>query len=257
MFWVIQNDLYNEENFENLLTALDRLSLPYSVHKVIPFIGQLDPEPTPPDNNVIVMGSYTLANQAAQRGWRPGAWLDNLSFAVQHKHWGDRMFNRDAKVMWLGDVPEQRDPFFLRPVTDSKSFTGTVYDWPTFLEWRDQLAKLTPEDNPTVWLDTDVMLCTKKEIYSETRTWIVDGRVVTCSGYKVGTIKRYTSPEQVDEHIIRFAAECAQVWSPNRASVLDVFDTPNGPTIGEVNNLNAAGWYRCDMPRLVMALEAM
>jgi hypothetical protein len=101
------------------------------------------------------------------------------------------------------------------------------------------------------------MVCRKKEIWNETRTWIIDQRVVTCSGYKVGTIKRYTSPEQVDQRIVDYANECAQVWSPNRAYVLDVADTADGLKIVEINNLNSAGWYKADMQKLVMALEDM
>jgi len=258
MWWVIQNNLYDEWNFENLIATLERLNLPHSQHRVVPFAGTLEPEPTLPDGaNAIVMGSYSLARTAQKRSWQPGAWLDNLDFEIQREHWGDLMFNYDARVMFLGDVPMQREPFFLRPVTDTKSFTGKVFDWPEFDEWKQRLGALTKDDNPTVWFDTAVMLCTKKEIYNETRTWIVDGRVVTVSGYKVGTIKRYTPPEQVDERIARFAADCAQHWSPNRAYVLDVFDTPQGLKIGEINNLNSAGWYKADMQRLVTALEDM
>jgi hypothetical protein len=98
------------------------------------------------------------------------------------------------------------------------------------------------------------MVCAVKEIWSETRTWIVDGRVVTASGYKVGTIKRYTSPDQVDDRITTFAQTCADRWRPNAAFVLDVADTPAGLKIVEINNLNAAGFYRADMQKLIVAL---
>lgn len=264
MHWILQNDIYNEENFQHLVATLERFTLPYSVHKVVPFTeddDKLDPRPMPPwnekDPRVVVMGSYTLAHYAKRRGWKPGAWLDNLDFEIQYLNWRTSMLNHDALVCRFGDVPPQRVPFFLRPVADSKAFTGEVTDWPSYLAWRKRVEALTPEDRPTLTLDTPVMVCSKKEIYSETRTWVVDGKVVTCSGYKVGKIKRYTAPEQVDDAIVHFANECAQQWSPNRAYVLDVALTADGYTIGEVNNLNAAGWYRCDMQKLVVALEDM
>ena len=257
MWWVIQDNIYSEENFENLLATLDQLSLPYSLHRCVPFVGTLEPEPAPPDDNVIVMGSYTLARYGAQRGWEPGAFLDNLDFEIQREHWGDRMLNVDALVTRFGDVPPQPLPFFMRPVADTKAFTGEVTDWPSFVEWRERIAALRITDAPTVTLDTQIMICRKKAIYSETRTWVIDQRVVTASGYKVGTLKRYTSPEQVDQRITDFAAECAAIWSPNRAYVLDVADTADGLKIVEINNLNSAGWYRCDMQKLVMALEEM
>lgn len=286
MHWVIQNDLYEEEGYAKLTTAIERLGLTYSVHKVIPFIGEItDPEQLeamPADTEFIVMGSYSLARQAVRRGWKPGAFLDNLDFEIQHKHWGDRMFNADAKICKFGEVPFQEVPFFLRPVGDSKAFTGQVYDWGEYTSFRDGLVRMGPETPDPVndplgvnvlTLDTPVMVCRKKEIYSETRCWLVAGGagimsgengdyyahhyVATCSGYKVGTSKRYSPPEMVDERITRFAGECSAWWSPNEAYVLDVFDTPNGLKIGEINNLNSAGFYKGDMNKLVMALEKM
>ena len=167
------------------------------------------------------------------------------------------MLNHDAEVVALGEVPEQREPFFLRPVTDTKSFAGGVYDWPTFLAWRERLSALSPDDGPTVWLDTAVMVCRKKEIWSETRLWIVDGRVATASGYKIGTLVRSSPPSLVDERVLDFASARAAEWSPNRAYVMDVAETPDGLKIIEVNNLNSAGWYKADLNRLVLALEAM
>jgi len=254
MWWVIQNNLYSEEGFEKLLAALDRFGLPYSIHKVIPFIGLLEPEAYPPPGPVIVMGSVSMSYHAQKRGWKPGTFLnDNFNFVVQHDHWGDRMLNYDARVVRFADVPEQPVPFFIRPVADSKSFTGEVTDWPSYVAWRDHVLALTPEDNPTLTGDTLVMISTKKEIWNETRTWIVDGRVVTASGYKFGTIKRYSA--QVDERITAFAESCAAEWVPDRAFVLDVADTPEGLKIVEINNINSAGFYKADMGKLVMALE--
>lgn len=266
MYWVIQSNIYQEENYEHLLATLERCNLQYSVHKAVPFIGVIEPEPVIPEGvDVIVMGSYSLARHARNRGWRPGAFVDNLDFELQRQHWGDRMLNADAFVCPFGEIPFQEHPFFIRPVLDTKTYTGLVVDWGQYVEWRDSMRRI-PECNDPVndplsvsvhTLADATMVCRKKEIYSETRTWVIDGRVVTCSGYKVGTLKRYTSPEQVDQRIVDFSNECAQIWSPNRAYVLDVADTAEGLKIVEINNLNSAGWYRCDMQKLIMALEEM
>lgn len=255
MHWLLQSNLYSEEGWDTLVAALERLGLPYSVHKVIPFVGELEPVPEPQSDDVIVMGSYTLANYAVKQGWSPGAYLENLDFETQRAQWGTRMLNHDARVSRFADVLPQTMPFFLRPVHDTKSFTGQVFDWPSFVEWRDRVLALLPEDHPTITADTLVMTCSKKEIYSETRTWIVAGKVVTASGYKLGTIKRYTPPEAVDARITEFAAESAEIWQPNDAFVLDVADTAEGLRICEVNNLNSAGFYKGDVVKLIQALE--
>lgn len=267
MYWVVQSNIYAEENYDNLIGTLERFNLPYCTVKAVPFSGGvIDPQPVIPDGSrVIVMGSYSLAKHAYNRGWKPGAFLENLDFVIQREHWGDRMLNADAQIMAFGDIPFQREPFFIRPTLDTKTYTGLVLDWGQYEAWRDQLRRL-PESNDPVndplsvsvhTINDKVMLCRKKEIHTETRTWVIDGRVVTCSGYKMGTLKRYTAPDQVDQHIIDFANECAQQWSPNRAYVLDVAETADGLKIVEINNLNSAGWYRCDMQKLVTALEEM
>lgn len=266
MWWVIQSNIYMEENYTNLLDTLARLQIQHSVHKAVPFLGVIEPEPMiPVGMKVIVMGSYSLARHAHRRGWTPGAFVENLDYEIQVQHWGDRMLNADAQLFAFGAIPFQHEPFFVRPTLDTKTYTGLVVDWGEYVAWRDGLRRL-PESNDPVndplgvsvhTLHDRTMVCCKKEIYNETRTWIVDGRVVTASGYKTGTRKRYTPPEQVDRRIITFANECATIWSPNRAYVLDVAETATGLKIGEVNNLNSAGWYRCDMQRLINALESM
>lgn len=64
MYWVIQNNIYAEEGFQKLIETLERLNLTYSIHKVIPFLGTIEPACNPPNGPVIVMGSYTLARVA-------------------------------------------------------------------------------------------------------------------------------------------------------------------------------------------------
>lgn len=279
MYWVLQNNIYSEEGFDNLCHALQRLDVPYGTYKVVPFVGTLDPDPElPPGSNAIVMGSYSLARHAVARGWKPGAFLDNLDFEIQRKYWEDWMLNYDAEIYPFGEIPFQSKPFFLRPVHDTKAFTGLVLDWGQYEQWRDGLRRcpetIDPENDPLgvnlLTLATPVMVCSKKEIFSETRCWVVNGnprisvgdrvtghRVVTASGYKIGTLKRYSPPEEVDQRIIDFANGAAAWWSPNDAYVLDIADTPDGLKIVEVNNLNSAGFYKADMNKLVMALESL
>lgn len=268
MHWVIQTNIYAEEGFEALMTTIKRLGLPYTLVKVVPFIGDLEPvegELPPNGAKVIVMGSYSLARVAKQRGWMPGAFLDNLDFEIQREHWGERMLNYDASITTFGSVQFQRDPFFFRPVHDTKAFTGMVIDWGYYQGWYDSLRRLLETNDPVndplgvnlLTLDTPVMVCSKKEIYSETRFWVVQGRVVTQSGYKVGTIKRYSRPEDVELVKRGYAEGVSSVWTPNEAFVLDVADTEEGLRIVEVNNLNSAGWYKADLQKLVQTLEIM
>lgn len=267
MRWVVQTNIFAEEGFADLLGAIERFALPLTLVKVVPFLGELelvDGELPAEGEPVIVMGSYALARVAARHGWRPGAFLDNLDAEQHIAQWGDHMLNADGRVYRFEDVPEKSSPFFLRPVHDTKAFTGTVTDWPSYSEWRDRVRSVAgpePDAAPiiteTLTIDTPVLVSACKEIYSETRVWIVDAEPVTWSGYKLGSLKRMSPPHEVDARIVDFAAARAAEWSPNRAYVLDVADTADGLKILEINNLNAAGWYRADLQKLVARLDAL
>lgn len=256
MFWILQNNVFNEEGWESLTTALNRLGVPFTTTKCIPFVGQLEPEPQPTEKHVIVMGSYTLALEAKKRGWRPGAFIGpNLDYLVQLDYWENAMFNSDAAFSRFDCVMERNEPFFIRPIEDSKSFSGMVTDWPSFKEWQTRMLNLHLDDARDVKANSVVMVSSKKPIYAEYRIWIIDQQAVTWSQYKIGTMKHYR--QDVDRRIIDFANEQAKIWSPYRAYCMDVFDTPKGPKIGEVNNINSSGFYAADMNKLVIGLESM
>lgn len=271
--WVIQNNLYGEDGFHRLLDALTRLGSSYSLHKVVPFAHTLEPEfeATGP---VVVMGTYTLVKMAKERGWTPGAWAPaSLNMArYMTSPWNEHLFNssRTSQVDKLKNVVDyfgDKRGFFIRPCEDSKAFTGYVTDWLSFVEWRDKLLALTPEDCSTVDGDTVVLCSDVKPISREWRTWIVDGKVVTASQYKLGS--RKVESADVDERVINFANAMHTIWnggylgcgaSPNDlapAYCLDVFESEGELYIGEVNNLNSAGFYAGDMQKLVAAIEEM
>ena len=48
MHWILQTNLFKEDEWDQMVATLERFGLPYSVHKVIPFIGELVPVAQPP-----------------------------------------------------------------------------------------------------------------------------------------------------------------------------------------------------------------
>ena len=262
MYWVLQNNIFEEEGFGRLLESVQSRRLRHSVHKVIPFVGDLVPEPVVDSGEkVIVMGSYSMANYARRMNWTPGAFVsDNLDYEVQCSPaaWGESMFNHDAFVTEFGNVPEQEVPFFIRPVGDTKAFPGQIMDWPGLQEWQSRIAVLTPDDDPTLSMSTRVVVSQVREILQETRTWIVDRKVVTASVYNAGqprAKKRYHA--DVDLGALKYARICAERWSPDRAFVLDVFTGKDGYRVGEANSFNSAGFYAADTDKIVYAIERM
>jgi hypothetical protein len=266
MHWILQNNLFKESEWDNLVGTLERFKIPYSVHKVIPFIGELVPEPQPLQSKVICFGSYSMRHSARKFGWNPGVYdLFDQNFNVQKQHWGDLMLNFDAEVVAFKDANLSGDTF-IRPIDDSKYFAGKVFTQEEFYEWKRNVVVLEHDYGNSLSSDTLIQLCKPKEIYAEYRFWVVDKQIVTCSLYKRGDRVIYSS--DVDNHVKRFAESVVRhgditlsmrtsAWQPHRAYVLDVCETPDGMKIVEINTINSSGFYAAQVQDLVMALEAM
>ena len=223
--------------------------------KVVPFDARIEPDINP-EGPVIVMGAYTMWRVAKAKGWVPGSFINtNFDYIFQKKHWGDLMFNADSWVGPFSTVPEQMEPFFIRPIHDTKSFTGQVIDWENFSSWQKDVLAVGETSYCTITHDTLVQVASYKEIYAEYRLWVIDGKIITSSLYKRGG--RPFSSEIVDQEILDFGMTCINTWVPARAFCLDIFVGPDGPRIGEVNNINAAGFYKADIQKLVLALNEM
>lgn len=253
MHWILQTNLFQEAEWTRLVEALERFDLPYSVHKVIPFVGELEPAPVLQTTKAVCFGSYSMRHSAKAHGWTPGVYdLFDQDFLVQKAAWGDRMLNADSRVMAFQDV-RLDGPTFLRPIDDSKYFAGRVFDADEFEAWRQRVCDLDEDYGTSLSPSTQVQLCTPKTIHAEYRFWIAGGEIATKSLYKLGSRVVYAS--DVDDRLDHFVLQAVADWQPHRAFVIDVCDTPEGPRIVEINTINSAGFYAGDVQRLVEALE--
>lgn len=255
MYWVIQEDLHREEGLQELKRVLERMGLPHSFHKVVPFVGELIPDINPP-NPVVAIGAYSMIKISNRRGWKPGVWSNlTFEFPVWRHNWGKECLNHDAKIYPFADVPPDTGEFFMRPTMDSKAFAGDIFNYPEYEDWRRRVVDLKEDTGATLRPNTPVLVCTPKEILREYRLWVVDKQVVTASLYKIGNRVRYDA--MVEQEVIDYGNRLASLWNPDRAYVLDVCLTEEGYRIVEVNSLNAAGLYACNVGKLVEALEGM
>ena len=252
MFWIIQENLAGESGFDRLIQALNRRSLPFQIVKVIPFSHELVPEPRIPAGPVIVSGSTALGALAVERGWKPGAFLNqDFDFAVWKEKYKGLLLNEDATIEEFGNLtPDQ--PVFIRPCWDDKAFAGFVIEPDALREWQsraldivDTAATLTPE--------TPVLTAPPKAILREFRFFIVEGLVITGSLYREQGHRRYST--DCEETAWACAQTAAGIWRPDKAFVIDVAMTHGGPKIIEINCMNSAGFYEADLDLLVEALE--
>lgn len=256
MHWILQHNYRWDAGTKELIEILKRSNIPHSIHKVIPFVGEIEPDISP-EGKVIVIGAYSLRRVAKRKGWIPGSFdLGDMTFQIHRERWGDEMLNSDALITTFGDVINYDLPhtFFARPVLDSKTFAGTVFDRDEFVEWRSKFMELGADhQNMDLTPDTEIMISTPKNIVQEYRCWIVDRKVVTASLYKRSGRVIYS--DVVDQYVTDYAQRIADSWSPLDCYVLDVAVMEDGLKVIETNTLNAAGFYAANMSKLVQSLE--
>ncbi len=256
MQWLLQEF----EDTIKLAKALDQLAIEYTWHKVIPFVGDLIPEPNIKDaSNVVMFGSYTLWKNAEKNNYKPGVF--KISPFVHEEVWHPFLLNGiDALFLKLEDIPNNlkddgRD-WFLRPVDDSKEEPGNVKSTSEILKLSKKVLALDIEDIPLGSLrhDTELMLTEPVQIDKEWRLWIVNGKLITYSLYKEGS--RVIYRHEIDEDALQFGQDMASLnpdYSP--AYVLDICRTKSGLKMIETNCMNAAGFYAADLVKLVKAVE--
>jgi hypothetical protein len=256
MHWILQDNLFNEAAYQVLLDTLVRLELPHSVHKVVPFVGELVPPPDLGRSDVICMGSYSLRHAAKRHGWAPGVYdLEPFDFTVQLARWGDHMLNAASVVSRFEDANFDAEAAFLRPIEDSKVFAGRVFSREEFYEWKRKVCVLEHDYGNSLSRDTLIQVAPPLEIYVEARCWVVGGKIVTSSIYKRGDKVIYDS--EVPPCYLEYAQARVDEWAPLPAFVIDVADTAGGMRVVEINTINSCGFYAADIPRLVIALEEL
>jgi len=259
MFWIIDSALKHERAFPDLMNALQRLDVPHVVVKAIPFGGGIIPDISR-ENPVMVMGTYSMEKLCKEKNWFPGMFTnDNFTYEEWSEKYKGFILNEDATVIEMGKINtlsyEDDKEFFTRPCEDGKEYAGEIATWKSFREWANRVLDMKEDFYKTITSNTKILLASVKKIYSEYRFFVVDGKVVTGSQYKIGSRVQYT--EFIDKPIINFAQHMANIWSPALAFVIDIADTPDGYKVIEINCMNSAGFYACDMLKLVHAIEKL
>lgn len=285
MFWIVQSNLYQEQNYQQMMDALVRLGVEHQSVEVESFVGKeakLIPEPViPAGKAVFVCGSTKLMRMAIKRGWEPGSFMNaNMRYEAWDAALGDELLNHGAKLAEFGSVelPEYGE-WFIRPCEDGKAFTGRPFYREEFNKWRDHLnasngvvvnnnferiARGVPDNTPVAFSPV-------RKILREYRFFVVDRKIVTGSLYKMGG--KLSTDSTVDEDVLAYAEKMVDRWQPSRAFVIDIamidglnsdglqtFDIhvlENCYKVVEYNCINCSGFYACDTAKIVNAIEEM
>ena len=258
MHWILQNNILNEDGHPRLVHTLETLGIAHSVHRIVPFTCELVPPPEITEKAVVCFGSYAMLRVAQANAWSPGIFaLRDFTHEEVSGHWAEHLLNASGRQTTFRNVPQapefQEDGFFLRPATDEKFFAGMSTNAEEFREWWEQVVVQKADFGNGLTPETPVLIAPLQRIHSEYRTWVIDGKVVTASSYKLNGVLHANLP--VDDDIVSFALDRAQEWSPSPAFCLDVARTPNGLRIVESNTINFAGFYNSNVAKIVEGLE--
>ena len=207
----------------------------------------------------VIFGSTTLSRISKHRNWSPGSYInENFEFNQWKAGFGvENLLNGDAVVSKVKDAANlcTSDSAFLRPTEDTKAFAGTVMSKAEFEKWQSNISKIPEEEFSPLHKNTDIIISSTKEIESECRVFVVDGKIVASSMYKQGS--RVITSVDVPTQFIEFAKQMVDLWQPARAFVIDVAKTALGFKVIEINNINSSGFYKADVYAIVKAIKEL
>lgn len=254
MYYIIQENLFREYHYNTLVEYLNRYGLEYETIPFRPFTELLEFKTDRKD--VWFFGSVNGARVAEKYGWNPGTlYNDSHDFEVYAPKYGENMLNHDAKVINVGDAIPEEIPyaFFARPAKDTKSFSGQVF---TIDSWQEYIKDLSDSSMiQSLTQETKVVVAPlKSNIQQEIRCWVVDGRVVTISQYKIGSRVVYQNMDNNQEAMI-FCKDMCKLFCPAKAFVIDICLYNDEYKVVEINCINCSGFYDGDMSKLIQSLE--
>jgi hypothetical protein len=251
MFYVIQENIFREPHFHLLIETLQKYNFGFEVVKYVPFVQEI--QFTTERKDVWTWGSPSMVHVATKYNWTPGSMYNsNHDFEVYAEKFGmENMLNGDGQVIkFEDDAPEHLKAFFARPTGDTKLFSGQLFMNYAWNDWKEELKAKGVKVNG----DERILVAPLKQTQQEVRCWVVNGKVVTASRYKLGNSVIYQNYDD-EKMYIDFAQEMVNKYQPAKAFVIDVCLVDDKLKIVEINCINCSGFYYCNMERLIEAIE--
>lgn len=213
------------------------------------------------DDCVVLYGSISFVNQYQRaRKFVPGAYFSKEGFLCSrymHRLPTNVLANHDYLMLPYGEFLRQHkriyalfntNKIFLRPDSGSKTFTGLAIHEDDFAHEINTLNRLLNVDHNSM-----VLVASCKNIEVEFRFFIVEGKVITGSQYKIGD-DLIISPV-VSPRCLALAQEIAQgPFQIDLAYACDIGIVDGEPKVIELNSFSAAGLYAADVKNLFSAV---
>ncbi len=260
MLYLIHENPIRDTHHKLLIHHMEEMGLEYELIQFAPLDVEIEFKTTRKD--VWVFGTFSLVHMVNKYGFYPGSMYNsNHDFEVYAPRYKGHMLNEDALVFnFTSPLPagEKWDMFFARPCGDTKAFTGQVFmrhSWDAYVQqqlYTDGLRyyKEHPEN-------IRVLISPLKNIASETRCWVIGGKVITMSEYKAGQ-RVIAKNVDSDTALKAEVQQLVDTYQPAEAFVMDVCRLAEGGPVKivEINCMNCSGFYEAGMKMLLGGLES-
>lgn len=257
--WLLQDGFRNFNEIDKESTALDSLNLKYHGFGIIPFtniVTGLTEEML--DTPVFIRCGTKLLDLFTNNDIH----LDNISTDLHDRFYKGIFYNtlgfdqltylkldlpllnEDSDIHFVKDILNIRfdQDVFIKPTNDRKSFNAQFITKGETLE--ESLSKSMYQGH----YKEDICLVSKTIYHSidrECRFFVVDGKVVTGSHYRINN-KTISKEINIYDEIWVIANEYAKLYHPYSMFVMDIAQIHNEYKIVEYNCLNASGLYLSD-----------
>lgn len=236
--WLIQPVKIEAEKIQSLIEMLDKADIDYEI--VFPLNGEIltsNKEKWIYDINkqYFVCGSYPLTRLMTTIQPSSVFSLERYSFEKLWTIFGKNNFvNDDAIISHSENIVWLEEEYFVRPLEDTKSFNGGVYN------------------KNTLHFKGMVLYSSLKHISREYRFFVIDGKIITASLYKVNG--RLEQSSIIDDGALHFAQHMISKFN-YPGYVIDIATVNNNHKIMELNCFNASGFYDINLYKYIMAIE--
>lgn len=213
-----------------------------------------------PWNPILVIGSILFAHQWARGNAQLSSWIDWHDDAYDAELWarlhGDRFMNHLGRSTTVGELIAENAPsLHLRPRSGMKmvgwyqpdedhagqmSVAGLVAD-------AADLLRMRVDPVTAVWASPP------RPIEAEVRVWMIEGRPVAWSTYRIGGRHVRLRDHPLVPAAVEAATAITAVFAPGRAHVTDVALVDGEWRLVEYNPIHSSGWYDADPATIIAA----
>lgn len=255
MDFIIQHNMLSNDILLPLLEAVK--GLPHQFVGLIPFSREITSNQPIMGLDHIPYGSTSFVETTYELGWK-GLSFDKKYFSYNTAcHARSDMLNegRILPAVEMVDYLRSLDPedsIFMRPDPDLKQFSGSVYIIKEALDFLIDAMACTSSGSYKIEPDFLIVASQPKEILGEWRWFVVNGKVIDGSSYRLNGRLGKIHVEGGSFH--NNAQELADKWLPSPCCVMDIALLPDsGFKVIEFNCINGSGFYNHDMKKIMKA----